>query len=230
MKKIIVCFLLMCSLFAFTACDKTSDLIQLKDPLAGQQIATISVEGMGKIKIMLFAEQAPKAVENFVTLAEQGYYDGVVFHRVIEDFMVQSGDPTATGSGGHSAWNSYFEDEFDKKLYCFRGALCMANSGENTNGSQFFIVQREELEGDSFSEAIAYHKEQGRGLTSYPGYVKKAYEKLGGTPHLDGMHTVFGQVIEGMDIVDQIAAAETDEYDKPVKNIVISGITISKAE
>lgn len=228
MKKVILTWIgMICCCFLLVSCGNP-ELIQLKEPEAGQKIATISVEGMGDIKIMLFPEQAPKTVENFIALAEEGYYDGVVFHRVIDDFMIQSGDPTGTGTGGHSIWNQEFEDEFNENLYCFRGALCMANSGENTNGSQFFIVQDPKVEKSDFEQAVEYHKEQGRGVTSYASNVKEAYLENGGTPSLDGMHTVFGQVIDGMDIVDEISSAETNDNDKPLKNIKITTVTISE--
>ncbi len=230
MKKISLILLSMLFSCMFLVSCGNPELIQLEEPQQGQKIATISVEGMGDIKIMLFPEQAPKTVENFVSLAQEGYYDGVVFHRVIDDFMIQSGDPTGTGSGGHSIWNRAFEDEFDEKLYCFRGALCMANSGADTNGSQFFIVQNPEVEESDFDESVDYHKEQGRGLTSYPSNVKEAYLEQGGTPNLDGMHTVFGQVIEGMDIVDEISSVETNDNDKPLTNIRIETVTISDWE
>lgn len=95
----------------------------------------------GQIKFRLFPDSAPKAVENFRGLIEKGYYDGVVFHRVIEDFMVQGGDPTGTGRGGESIWGKPFEDEFDASLsFDRKGMLAMANAGPHTNGSQFFIT------------------------------------------------------------------------------------------
>ena len=100
----------------------------------------------GEMKFQLFPKQAPKAVENFVGLAKKGFYDGIVFHRVIKDFMIQGGDPTGTGMGGQSIWEKPFEDEFSNHLFNLRGALSMANAGPNTNGSQFFIVQNENLE------------------------------------------------------------------------------------
>ena len=98
---------------------------------------------MGNVKIKLFPEYAPKAVENFVKHSEEGYYDGLIFHRVITDFMIQGGDPSGNGTGGKSIYGKPFEDEFSTNLYNLRGALSMANSGANTNGSQFFIVQKE---------------------------------------------------------------------------------------
>ncbi|MDE4084000.1 peptidylprolyl isomerase [Planococcus maritimus] len=166
----------------------------------------------GTIRIRLFPEIAPKAVENFLGHAESGYYEGVIFHRVIEDFMLQTGDPTGTGGGGESIYGEPFEDEFSDQLFNFRGALSMANAGPGTNGSQFFIVQAKEIEEGSAS--------------GYPEEITAAYEEMGGTPWLDGMHTVFGQVDEGMDVVDNIAAVEKGANDKPLEDIVIESIEI----
>ena len=101
---------------------------------------------MGSIKIKLFPEQAPKTVENFLGHAKSGYYNGIIFHRVIPNFMVQGGDPTGTGMGGESIWGGSFEDEFSPELLNIRGALSMANAGPGTNGSQFFIVQAPKVE------------------------------------------------------------------------------------
>ncbi|AUD13525.1 peptidylprolyl isomerase [Planococcus sp. MB-3u-03] len=166
----------------------------------------------GTIRIRLFPEIAPKAVENFLGHAESGYYEGVIFHRVIEDFMLQTGDSTGTGGGGESIYGEPFEDEFSDQLFNFRGALSMANAGPGTNGSQFFIVQATEIEEGSASD--------------YPEEITAAYEEMGGTPWLDGMHTVFGQVDEGMDVVDKIAAVEKGDKDKPLEDIVIESIDI----
>lgn len=166
----------------------------------------------GTIRIRLFPEIAPKAVENFLGHAESGYYEGVIFHRVIEDFMLQTGDPAGTGGGGESIYGEPFEDEFSDQLFNFRGALSMANAGPGTNGSQFFIVQAKEIKEGSASD--------------YPEEITAAYEEMGGTPWLDGMHTVFGQVDEGMDVVDSIAAVEKGANDKPLEDIVIESIEI----
>ena len=141
----------------------------------------------GPIVVELHDEDAPKTVENFLKLVRDGFYDGVIFHRVIPDFMIQGGDPTGTGSGGPGY---QFEDEFnDHKVV--RGALAMANAGPNTNGSQFFIVTTE------------------------------------ATPWLDGKHTVFGRVTDGMDVVDAISALETDARDRPVQDVVIERVDVS---
>jgi peptidyl-prolyl cis-trans isomerase B (cyclophilin B) len=176
------------------------------------------VTSMGTVKIKLFPEQAPKAVENFIKHSEEGYYEGVTFHRVIDGFMIQGGDPDGTGMGGESIYGAPFEDEFSQQLFNIRGALSMANSGPNTNGSQFFIVQNKELDA-SLPEKM---KQAG-----YPEEVLKMYE-TGGTPHLDGRHTVFGQVVEGMDVVDKIAAAPTGAQDKPEEDVVIEKINVLK--
>ena len=170
----------------------------------------------GDIKIQLFPEQAPMTVENFVRLAQKGYYDKTIFHRVISDFMIQGGDPKGNGTGGTSIWNHLFEDEFSRELFNLRGALSMANSGPNTNGSQFFIVQNKNM-------PKRYIKQMEP--AGYPKEIIHAY-KQGGTPWLDGRHTVFGQVIDGMDVVDEIAKAKKDKMDKPLEDVVINTIDI----
>jgi peptidyl-prolyl cis-trans isomerase B (cyclophilin B) len=174
---------------------------------------------MGKIKIKLFPEYAPKAVENFVKHSEEGYYDGLIFHRVINDFMIQGGDPNGNGTGGESIYGNPFEDEFSNNLFNLRGALSMANSGANTNGSQFFIVQKTSLDPSMKSEMEK---------AGYPKEIIEAYDKNGGTPWLDHKHTVFGQVVEGMDIVDKIANTPVDPKDKPEKDVIIKKITVLK--
>lgn len=219
---------MMLLIVALTGCGKSVELVQFNEPAEDQPIVTMTIRDYGDIKLMLFPDEAPKTVENFIGLAEQGYYDGVTFHRVIDDFMIQGGDPTATGAGGHSLWNSPFEDEFSNNLYHFRGALSMANSGANSNGSQFFIVQGTEVTDDTFENAISYHKQQNRGLTSFDKTVKEKYAEVGGQPSLDGMHTVFGQVIDGMDVVDAIAATDVDDDDKPLNRVVIEKVTVEQ--
>ena len=141
----------------------------------------------GTIELELFDDDAPRTVENFRSLAGKGFYDGVIFHRVIPDFMIQGGDPTGTGSGGPGYT---FEDEFNEHGVA-RGALAMANAGPNTNGSQFFIVT---------TEAASW---------------------------LDGKHTVFGTVTDGMDVVDAISAVETDARDRPRTDVTIERIDLS---
>ncbi len=140
----------------------------------------------GQIEVELFDADAPKTVDNFVKLSKDGFYDGLVFHRVIPDFMIQGGCPEGTGTGGPGY---QFEDEFnDNKIV--RGALAMANAGPNTNGSQFFIVTTD------------------------------------AAPWLDGKHTVFGRVTDGMDAVDSIEATETGAQDRPVQDVVIERVEV----
>lgn len=191
---------------------------QLKPIGAGDTLATIKTN-MGEIKVKLFPEEAPKTVENFTTHAKKGYYNGLIFHRVIKDFMIQGGDPTGTGMGGESIWGDSFEDEFDVKLHNIKGALSMANAGPNTNGSQFFIVQADNVP----ANMIGQMKEMPE---SFPEDIVKAYEEKGGTPWLDFRHTVFGQVVEGIEVVDSIANVKVGPGDKPVDNVVIETINI----
>ena len=190
---------------------------QVANPEKGETIAIIHVKNYGDIKVKFFKDVAPKAVENFITHSKNGYYNGVTFHRVINDFMIQGGDPTATGAGGQSIWGKNFEDEFSYDLVPYRGALCMANAGANTNGSQFFIEQAK------YDERVAAQLKQ----YGYPDNLLEAYKVYGGSMHLFFAHTVFGQVIEGMDVVDRIAATETNASSgKPVSDVVIESIDI----
>jgi peptidyl-prolyl cis-trans isomerase A (cyclophilin A) len=173
--------------------------------MAEELIATLHTT-LGSIGIRLFPEQAPQTVGNFVGLAEGSrewrdprsgqkttapLYHGTVFHRVIDGFMIQGGDPLGTGTGGPGY---QFADEFDPSLRFDRPyLLAMANAGPGTNGSQFFIT-------------------------------------VGPTPHLNNRHTIFGEVIQGQNVVDQISAAETDRRDRPVKEIVIDSVTIDRRQ
>ena len=191
---------------------------QLKPVGAGDTLATIKTN-MGEIKVKLFPAEAPKTVENFATHAKNGYYDGLIFHRVINDFMIQGGDPTGTGMGGESIWGHSFEDEFDVKLHNIKGALSMANAGPNTNGSQFFIVQADNVPENMLSQM----KEMPE---SFPEDIVKAYETKGGTPWLDFRHTVFGQVVEGIEVVDSIANVKVGTADKPLDDVIIETITV----
>lgn len=185
--------------------------------VAKEQATTGTIKtNRGDIKIVLFPEQAPKTVKNFVELSNKGYYNGVIFHRVISDFMIQGGDPTGTGMGGESIYGDKFEDEFSNQLFNLRGALSMANAGPNTNGSQFFIVQNENVPANMLGQL------EGAG---YPEEVMEAY-KSGGTPWLDFKHTVFGHVVEGMDVVDEISKVKSDRQDRPVHDVVIDEIII----
>lgn len=172
---------------------------------------------LGTIEVQLFEKLATKTVKNFVELVKKGYYDGVTFHRVIPDFMIQGGDPTGTGRGGESIYGHPFEDEFSEQLFNFNGALSMANAGPNTNGSQFFIVSNEHVPANMIDQMK---------MVGYPQEVIDRYKENGGTPWLDHRHTVFGQVIKGMDVVQAISKVERDQMDKPKDNVVMEKITI----
>jgi len=163
-----------------------------KKKMVDSMTVAIIHTNMGTIELELFADKTPKTVENFVGLANKGYYNGVIFHRVIDNFMIQGGDPTGTGRGGQSLWGGKFEDEFVPELkHDSEGILSMANAGPNTNGSQFFIT-------------------------------------LKATPWLDGRHTVFGKVIKGMDVVKAIGKVQTNQQDRPLKDVVMEKVTIEK--
>lgn len=198
------------------------DLPQLSNEVTDDEDLVELVTTEGNIKIKLFPKYAPKAVENFMTHAKDGYYDGVTFHRVIKDFMIQSGDPKGDGTGGESIWNEEFAPEISPNLYHINGALAMARTNapvtEKTQGSQFYIVQNEEDVSDGLLKDV------------YPEEIIKAY-KNGGATSLDFKYSVFGQVIEGMDVVKKIATAETKagssgENSTPVNPVKIEKINI----
>lgn len=201
-----------------------ADFPQLTTQVAKNEAQVKLVTSAGDITLKLFPEYAPLAVENFLTHAKEGYYNGVTFHRVINNFMIQSGDPQGDGTGGESIWNGKdssidagngFVNEVSDYLYNIRGALAMANAGPNTNGSQFYIVQNK----DNVTRQI--------NPQFYPDKIVDAYKK-GGYPQGDGNYTVFGQVTEGMDIVDKIAQTTVDSKDKPKEDIIIKEIQILK--
>ena len=195
---------------------------QLSMPSKGDMVA-IMTTNRGVIKIKLFPNEAPKTVENFTSHAKNGYYEGIIFHRVINDFMIQGGDPTGTGRGGESIWGAPFADEFDINLHNLNGALSMANAGPNTNGSQFFIVQASSVDSRLLSQMKQIGEQGG-----FPEQTVADYEAVGGTPWLDFKHSVFGQVYEGMDVVNAIATTRVDMLDKPFEDVVIEKIEITE--
>ncbi len=201
MKHLFVSLLCMTLLLGFAnlqAQDKPVSKKPTKELTKGKKKNTMEVAimktTMGTIELELFPAQAPKTVENFVGLAKKNYYNGIIFHRVIDHFMIQGGDPTGTGRGGESIWGKSFQDEFSPDLKHDKpGILSMANAGPNTNGSQFFIT-------------------------------------LVPTPHLNGKHTIFGQVIKGMDVVQAIGKTPVGRGDRPVKDVKIESLTIVTRE
>ena len=228
MKKILTrtisIALLVALLFVLCACESTEDDIdttavnttnttstakainyaeaaekQMAMPQEGEEIAIFHIKDYGDVKVRLFPEYAPKAVENFLTHAKEGYYNGLTFHRIMNEFMIQGGDPEGTGAGGESIWGKYFETELPKELVPYRGSLCMARTQQiDTNGSQFFITQAH------YNETVAM---QIKASKQFPLSIIDQYKKYGGDLlNLYKQYTVFGQVFEGMEIVDAIAA------------------------
>lgn len=205
--------------------DKEAAVVQYEEPEKGDLIAHINIKNYGTITVRFFPEQAPLAVENFVQHVKDGYYDGLTFHRIIDEFMIQGGDPEGTGSGGESIWKDEsgayvpFEDEFSTYLAPIRGALCMANSGTNTNGSQFFIVQKT----DYYIADVMNLRKAGVDdeLVSY-------YKENGGACWLYEAHTVFGQVIDGYDVLDNVAGVEVDGNSKPNEDVIIESIELDE--
>lgn len=221
-----------------------SGLLQAEMPKEGDEIAVVKTN-LGEMRLMFFPEEAPKAVENFKTHAKEGYYDGLIFHRVINEFMIQGGDPTGTGMGGESIWGEPFEDEVSTKLHFFRGALAMANAGPNTNGSQFFIVQTNKADqqivdmiqnakdGDDQVGVEIGEDKRFVGIDEiFTDEVLQYYQDNGGYLGLEYVfgnpYTVFGQLYEGFDVLDAIAVSETDASDRPVSDVVIESVTIEE--
>ena len=219
---------------------------QLEAPEKGEEIAVITMADGQSFKLRFFPDEAPKAVYNFKKHALAGYYNGLSFHRIIQNFMIQGGDPDGSGRGGASVWETYFKDEFATNLLNITGAVSMANRGADTNGSQFFI----NTPGDSrpnwenYEQAYAVYKTNPERFTAQYGKtinmekvtqeVKGLYDQQGGNPHLDGAyctiqegHTVFAQVFEGMDVVNALSKSpvDSDGY-TPVDPVVISKVEI----
>ena len=229
MKKLLT-LLLTVAVF-FTACggsmpgkeklNDNSDEIQFAQPVTGDTVAEITTS-KGVIKVKLFPEIAPKAVNNFILLAQNGYYNGVKFHRVIEDMLIQSGSFDGTASGGKSIWELEFEDEFSDLLHHYNGALAMANHGEDTNGSQFYFVTAEigGLGSDTLQQMTDAGWREG---------VIDGYKQAGGLPSLDWRYTVFGQIYDGLDVAYEISRSETIN-DTPKKAVTIDSISVYTVE
>lgn len=238
LKKVMISASLVLALGLFTACKsdnatndtkesstKTTEssvdlnkvaLPQLDNKVTDDEYLVELVTTEGNVKIKLFPKQAPEAVENFVKHAKDGYYKDTPFHRVIKDFMIQGGDPKGDGTGGESIWKKGFKTETSNQLYNIRGALSMARAeSRSSNGSQFFIVTNKEDVSDGL--AIQY----------YPKKIIEAYKK-GGAPQLDGEYTVFGQVTEGMDVVDKIADGEVKDGGSGEKSTPTNPVKVSE--
>ena len=233
MKKALAwaaCLLLLCS--GLSGCGKTaakgstrgqvrSDEVQFSGPAEGDLIATISTS-LGDISLVLYPQYAPMAVENFTGLAQQGYYNNNLFHRVVADFAVQTGDAQGTGTGGTSIWNGHtYPTERSDALHHYSGAVALACAADGSVGnlSQFYIVQTPQ---DSVDKAAAKELVDAGVRQS----VADAYRSAGGAPYLDGQDTVFGQVYSGMEVVDAIGAVPCDENGRPLEDVVVYGISI----
>ena len=219
---------------------------QLDAPEKGEEIAVITMESGEVIKLRFFPDQAPKAVYNFKLHAIQGYYDGLTFHRVVQNFMIQGGDPDGDGYGGESVWEKAFPDEFASNLINIDGAVSMANSGVNTNGSQFFINCTDGVKPnwENYDQGFELYQQDPDAFTSrfgkwinmdsVPQEMKDLYNEHGGNPHLDGYyatngegHTVFAQVFEGMEHVLALSQKEVQEDGQtPAEKIVIKSVEI----
>lgn len=206
-----------------TTQDKNVEVQNFTAPKEGETIVTMKLEGYDQpVKFKLFPEYADKGVENFIELAKKGYYDGLTFHRVIKDFMIQGGDPEANGMGGESVWGGNFDGGTDPHLIHAAGALAYANSGSTaTNGSQFYIVTGEVYSDDEIAELQSY----GYGLTDSQIEI---YSTAGGVPWLDGGYTVFGQVFDGLDVIFDVQNVDTDDNDKPNKDVKIESMTVEE--
>lgn len=192
-----------------------TQILNFTKPEIGEEIVTLKIKDYGDIKIKLFPELVPKAVENFVGLTKQGYYDGLIFHRIINNFMIQGGDPKGNGTGGSSIWGEKFDGGTSPNLCHAAGAIAYANSGStDTDGSQFYIVTGK-----------VYPQEE---LSVLDEELQEIYSTVGGTPWLDGGYTVFGQVIDGLDIVFELQQVETGANDKPTKAVVIESATVEE--
>lgn len=199
------------------------DVANFTSPVKGEEVVVMNIKDYGEVRIKLFPEYADKGVENFIGLAKKGYYDGLTFHRVISDFMIQGGDPWGTGAGGESIFGDKFDGGTDKHLIHAAGAVAYANSGSTaTNGSQFYIVTGEKYGEEELNNIAAYYGSE------FNDDAKTIYKEIGGTPFLDGDYTVFGQVYEGLDIIFDIQNVETDENDKPVTNVIMESVTVEE--
>lgn len=201
---------------------KKEGIVNFTAPEKGEEVLVMTIKDYGDVKIKLFPDEAEKGVENIKGLAEENYYDSLIFHRIIKDFMIQGGDPLGTGMGGESMWGGKFDGGTSKNLIHAAGAVAYANSGSTaTNGSQFYIVTGTQMKDEDF-EAYA-----SSGLT-FSKEAQEIYKTDGGAAWLDGGYTVFGQVYEGLDIIFDIQNVQTDDNDKPLEDVVIEKIAVEK--
>ncbi len=224
-KRLLSILVLFVVALSLVSCGKKEDptpqprnpLPQLNMPANGDTIVTITTT-KGVIQAILFDKATPQTVNNFIKLADSGYYDGMIIHKVIKDFVVQMGDPTAEGNGGESFNGAGIPLEYNELLHNFTGALGMAAGTDGLAYSQFYIVA-----GTAVSEEYVNAMKS----AGYASNVIAAYQELGGLPSLDYEYTVFGQVYEGLDILQEIAEAKTDKWNRPKKDIIVSSVSVS---
>lgn len=282
-RKILGVFSLFCTAaMLLSACNNTTNPLVTKGTGAGNggtvtiesgdTYAVISIENYGDIKVKLYPDEAPVGVQNFIDLANSGYYTGKNIHRVISDFMLQGGSLNGDGTGGTAADGGEFSCEINTSMRHYYGALCYANAG-GSNTCQFYIVNNKEPQTgistmydnyaanySQYAEAYTNEAKNYKDSAEYYEYftsmgeayknmsdgakamsetltdeITAKYAEVGGTPFLDGGYTVFGQTVEGFDVIDAISAVETEAgsdgaESKPVTDIIISSVTIYTAE
>ena len=201
---------------------------QFTHPAAGDTVAVFDTSA-GVFKAVLFPDKAPQAYDNFTGLVQQGYYNGLKFHRVIPEFMIQGGDPNGNGTGGEGTdgkgttiWSgSRYPAETTDSLHHYSGALCMGVDASGECASVFYVVQT--LPGD---QSVTQELVDKMNASGYRTEVVAAYQTVGGAPYLDYTDTVFGQVYEGMDVVDTIGQTGVDENQKPTEDITINSVSV----
>ncbi|MBQ8297915.1 MAG: peptidylprolyl isomerase [Ruminococcus sp.] len=208
-----------------------SGIANFTAPKKGEQVIVMNIKDYGEVKIKLFPEYADKGVENFVEHAKEGYYDGLTFHRVISDFMIQGGDPLGTGTGGESIWGGKFDGGTDEHLIHAAGAVAYANSGATldnpsptaSNGSQFYIVTGTVYDDATLEQMAAYYG------TTFTDEAKEIYTTVGGTPWLDGGYTIFGQVYDGLDVIFEVQNVATDSAsNKPLEDVIMESVKVGE--
>lgn len=198
------------------------NILNFTEPAQGEKIVVLTIKDYGDVTIRLFADECPKGVENFLGHVESGYYDELIFHRVVQDFVIQGGDPKGNGTGGESIWGAGFKQEITSDLRHFTGALAYATASDKLNKSQFYIVTGETVTDDLFTKLEATYGKK------YSDNVKDLYKQYGGQPFLDGDYEVFGQVIGGLDICLEINDVAVDANDKPKEQVVIEKAVIKE--
>ncbi len=199
-------------------------IVNYRRPHSGDPIVILTVKDYGDIKISLFPEESPKGVENFTKLVESGFYDELIFHRVIDGFVIQGGDPKGDGTGGVDAWGDQngFEQTISNHLCHVTGAVAYAvNEQDKLNNSQFYIVTGQEINTSYFSQLRNLYG------VSFAPQIENLYQQTGGQPTLDGGYEIFGQVFDGMEHCLAIQKAATDSKNKPKSAIVIEKAVVA---